>query len=452
MADRAPLAPGPAELAGEGPRGGLTLSPMSKSPEGGGPVHTLGWWPRRRSALLDVGLAGLAGLECAAGAYGMVGDRLHLGAPAAVVSAVLGALAGATLVVRRRWPAVPVLVGLVFVPGLFGMVLLVVSLYTLAATWEWPSRRRRVVALSAIALAETFGMALVYMLAPTQVPAEETPPTWVFVLLAALVSVGLTVPPVVTGLYVGARRRLVESLTDRALGLEAELDLLAEQASERARRARLEERTRIAREMHDVVAHRVSLMVVHAGALERIITKDPEKAQASAKLMGEVGRQALDELREILGVLRMAEPTAAAAEGTGGLTEVTGLVEQSRAAGMAVSLTVSGERRPYRGDAEQTAYRVVQEGLTNAHKHAGGARVSVLLAFVPNGVRVAVVNDCPGGAEPVRLPSGGNGLVGMRERVVSLGGSFDAGPEPDGGFRVEAVLPSRLAVPSERLI
>ena len=77
--------------------------------------------------------------------------------------------------------------------------------------------------------------------------------------------------------------------------------------------------------------------------------------------------------------------------------------------------------------------------------------MSVLLAFVPNGVRVAVVNDCPGGAEPVRLPSGGNGLVGMRERVVSLGGSFDAGPEPDGGFRVEAVLPSRLAVPSERL-
>ncbi|MEV6210877.1 histidine kinase [Kitasatospora sp. NPDC051914] len=423
---------------------------MSKSPEGGGPVHTLGWWPRRRSALLDVGLAGLAALECAAGAYGMVGDRLHLGAPLAVVSAVLGALAGATLVVRRRWPAVPVLVALVFVPGLFGMVLLVVSLYTLAATWEWPSRRRRVVALSALALAETFGMALVYVLAPSQVPAEELPPTWVFVLLAGLVAVGLTVPPVVTGLYVGARRRLVESLEDRAHGLEAELDLLAEQASERARRARLEERTRIAREMHDVVAHRVSLMVVHAGALERIITKDPEKAQASAKLMGEVGRQALDELREILGVLRMAEP-AAAAETAGGLAEVPGLVEQSRAAGMAVSLTVSGDHRRYRGDAEQTAYRVVQEGLTNAHKHAGGARVVVLLAYVPNGVRVAVVNDCPGGAEPVRLPSGGNGLVGMRERVLALGGSFDAGPEPDGGFRVEAVLPSRLAVPSERL-
>ncbi|WP_407916206.1 sensor histidine kinase [Kitasatospora sp. NE20-6] len=419
---------------------------MSKSPEGGGPGGAgPWWWRRRRSALLDVGLAVLAALECAVGAYAMVEGRLHLGGPLALAASLLGALAGATLVVRRRWPAVPVVVALVFVPGLFGVVLLVVSLYTLAATWEWPSRRRRVVALSSLALAESFGMVLVTMLAPSPAPSEELPPTWVFVVLAALVAVGLTVPPVVTGLYVGARRRLVESLKDRAHGLEAELGLLAEQASERARRARLEERTRIAREMHDVVAHRVSLMVVHAGALERVVAKDPEKAQASARLMGEVGRQALDELREILGVLRMSEPPAPA--DAAGLAELAGLVEQSRAAGMAVSLTVSGERRRYREEAEQTAYRVVQEGLTNAHKHAGGAQVSVLLAFVPNGVRLAVVNTCPGECEPVALPGGGNGLVGMRERVVALGGSFEAGPEPGGGFRVEAVLPSRLAAP-----
>ncbi|BFV57604.1 histidine kinase [Kitasatospora sp. CMC57] len=399
--------------------------------------------------VLDVGLAGLAGLECALGAYSMVAKQLHWGFPAALAVAVLGALSGATLVVRRRWPAVPVVAALVLVPGSFGVVLLMVSLYTLATTWEWPTRRWRVVAFSALAFVETLAVVLFTMLATSPDQGEQAPPTWVFVVMAVLISIGATVPPVVTGLYLGARRRLVESLKDRAHGLETELDLLAEQAQERARRARLEERTRIAREMHDVVAHRVSLMVVHAGALERVIPKDPAKAQESAKLMGEVGRQALNELREILGVLRMSEEAVAA---PAGLAELSRLVQQSEAAGMLVTLTVSGARRQFVPEAEQTAYRVVQEGLTNAHKHAGGARVSVLLAFVPNGVRVAVLNDCPGGGERAAgLPSGGNGLVGMRERVLALGGSFSAGPEPDGGFRVEAVLPSRLAVQDARL-
>ncbi|MFC9324672.1 sensor histidine kinase [Kitasatospora sp. NPDC057015] len=430
---------------------------MSNPPgEGAPPVRPLWWWKRRRSALLDVGLAAFAALECGIGAYEFVGGRLGAGLPLAVAAGVVGVLAGATLVVRRRWPAVPVLVALVFLPGLFGVVLLAVSLYTLAATWEWPSRRRRVVALSGLALAESVGMVLTAMLAPgasTHVVMEGGPPLWGLVLLAVLAGVALTVPPVVTGLYVGAKRRLVESLKDRAHGLETELDLLAEQAQERARRARLEERTRIAREMHDVVAHRVSLMVVHAGAVERIVAKDPQKAAQSAKLVAEVGRQALDELREILGVLRMAAEPADQAQGPDVLAGLPGLVEQSKAAGMAVTFTVSGPRRPFSADAERTAFRVVQEGLTNAHKHAGGALVAVLLAYVPNGVRVAVVNGCPASAgERVGLPSGGNGLVGMRERVVALGGTFTAGPERDGGFRVEAVLPSRLALQEERLL
>lgn len=202
--------------------------------------------------------------------------------------------------------------------------------------------------------------------------------------------------------------------------------------------------------MHDVVAHRVSLMVVHAGALERIVAKDPDRAAQSAKLMGEVGRQALNELREILGVLRMSDEATVEPDS---LVALPRLVDQSRAAGMAVTLTVSGSRQEFTGEAEQTAYRVVQEGLTNAHKHAGGAQVSVLLAYAPNGVRVSVVNACPGGERAAAaLPSGGNGLVGMRERVVALGGTFSAGPERDGGFRVEAVLPSRLAVRSDRLV
>ncbi|MEV4557010.1 histidine kinase [Kitasatospora sp. NPDC049285] len=422
---------------------------MSEKPAGDG----LWWWTRRRSAVLDVGLAAVAGVECALGAFQLLRGRLELGLGAAVAGVVIGALAGGSLVVRRRWPVLPVVVALVFVPGLFGVVLLVVSLYTLAATWEWPSRRGRVVVLSLIALVETFFMVLLAMSAPGRGTSEPLPPSWVLALVAGFVAIGMALAPVVTGLYVGARRRLVLSLRDRAHGLETELTLLAEQARERARRARLEERTRIAREMHDVVAHRVSLMVVHAAALERIVPKDPARAQQSAKLIGETGRQALDELREILGVLRMSDQHEAGAEPpVGGLTELPRLVDQSRAAGMAVALTVKGEHQAYVAEAEQTAFRVVQEGLTNAHKHAGGARVSVLLAYVPNGVRVSVLNDCPQGQAPaVALPSGGNGLVGMRERVLALGGSFSAGPREGGGFLVEAVLPSRLLRRSDRL-
>ncbi|MEV7355741.1 histidine kinase [Kitasatospora sp. NPDC091276] len=421
---------------------------MSKSPGERAPVRSFWWWERPRSAFLDIGLAVLAALECALSTIAFLSGRVHLDAAGVAGTSLLGVVAGGSLVLRRRWPAVPVLVTLVAMPGMLGVLLLVVSLYTLAATWEWPTRRWRVVALSALAFAETVAVMMVSMLTPGDTAVEQ-PPLWGQVLIAVLVSVGLTVPPVVTGLYVGARRRLIDSLKDRAHGLETELDLLAEQAQERARRARLEERTRIAREMHDVVAHRVSLMVVHAGALERIVAKDPEKAAQSAKLMGEVGRQALNELREILGVLRMDDERQPEPDSLAGLPR---LVDQSRAAGMAVTLTVSGSRQEFTGEAEQTAYRVVQEGLTNAHKHAGGAQVSVLLAYAPNGVRVSVVNACPGGGGgAAKLPSGGNGLVGMRERVIALGGTFSSGPEADGGFRVEAVLPSRLAVRAERL-
>ena len=120
-------------------------------------------------------------------------------------------------------------------------------------------------------------------------------------------SLGITGPPLLYGLYIGARRRLMESLRERADSLERELSLLADRAEERAEWARTEERTRIAREMHDVVAHRVSLMVVHAAALQAVARKDPEKAVKNAALVGDMGRQALTELREMLGVLRAVD-------------------------------------------------------------------------------------------------------------------------------------------------
>ncbi len=266
----------------------------------------------------------------------------------------------------------------------------------------------------------------------------------------------------------------MESLRERADSLERELQLLAERAEERAEWARGEERTRIAREMHDVVAHRVSLMVVHAAALQAVARKDPEKAVKNAALVGDMGRQALTELREMLGVLRSGAATADRARGavvplaavgaaaaaaadrelTGGdegtaegpcLSELEELIGQSAAAGMVVELSVEGETRGYAPRIEQTAYRVVQEALTNVHKHAAGAKTQVRLAHRMSEIAMQVENGPPpepASASSARLPSGGNGLVGMKERVVALGGVFVSGPTDAGGFRVSAVIPA----------
>jgi signal transduction histidine kinase len=213
--------------------------------------------------------------------------------------------------------------------------------------------------------------------------------------------------------------------------------------------------------MHDVVAHRVSLMVVHAAALQAVARKDPEKAVRNAALVGDMGRQALTELREMLGVLRSGGPGERAAsvpvvavgvaaavvveEGEGPcLSELDELVGQSAAAGMVVELLVEGEMRTYAADVEQTAYRVVQEALTNVHKHAAGAKTHVRLAHREGEIAMQVENGPPPevSALSAGFPSGGNGLVGMKERVMALGGVFVSGPTEAGGFRVSAVIPA----------
>ncbi|MEV0277686.1 histidine kinase [Streptomyces sp. NPDC050610] len=431
------------------------------------------WWARRRSLVLDVCLALASVLECVA-----EGARFSHEASLPLAFGVLvGVLAGSVMLLRRRWPAAAVLVSIAVTPAQMGFLLGVVALYTLAAS-DVP---RRIIAV--LAGMSVVGSLIVVFVRFDRDMAQDgyTPGTWLIVALSVLVALGLTAPPVLLGMYVGARRRLVESLRERADGLERELSLLADRAEERAEWARSEERTRIAREMHDVVAHRVSLMVVHAAALQAVAVKDPEKASKNAALVGDMGRQALTELREMLGVLRrtpegqVAEKPSAAgptrlaaavavasggpveaeasagavagvtlvtAEGADGpgLADLEVLVGQSRAAGMVVELLAEGAERPYAGPVEQTAYRVVQEALTNVHKHAPGAKTRVRLAHREAEVALQVENGPSDGAD-VRLPSGGNGLVGMRERVSALGGVFVSGPTDAGGFRVSAVIP-----------
>ncbi|MFB6811150.1 sensor histidine kinase [Streptomyces sp. NPDC056387] len=405
------------------------------------------WWERRRGAVLDVGLAAVSAVECAVEGVPFAREA---GIPVAV-GVLFGLLVGSTLVLRRRWPIAVVLVGIAVAPAAMGFLLGVVGLYTLAAC-EVP--RRITATLASMSLVATF--VVMYLRTSGDQGASRS----LVIILSVFVAVALTVPPVLLGLYIGARRRLMESLQERADSLERELSLLADRAEERAEWARTEERTRIAREMHDVVAHRVSLMVVHAAALEAVAAKDPARAAKNAALVGDMGRQALTELREMLGVLRAAEspkrapavvPVAALAGGAGAgfedgpgptLDELEVLVGQSRAAGMVVELDVRGVGEEYPAEVEQAAYRVVQEALTNCHKHAPGARVVVRLAHRGDEVAMQVENG-PCGADVVQpgLPSGGNGLVGMRERVLGLGGVFVSGPTDEGGFKVSAVLP-----------
>ncbi|MFJ7769157.1 sensor histidine kinase [Streptomyces sp. NPDC097107] len=420
------------------------------------------WWDRRRGAVLDVSLGAVSALECAVEGVPFARDA---GIPMAA-GVVFGLLAGSVLVVRRKWPLAVVLVGIAVTPAEMGFLLGVVGLYTLAAS-ELP---RRIIASLA-------GMSFLGMLIVTFVRLRQDMAAdgvdfgdWFLPFASLGTSLGMTAPPLLLGMYVGARRRLMESLRERADSLERELQLLAERAEERAQWARNEERTRIAREMHDVVAHRVSLMVVHAAALQAVARKDPEKAVKNAALVGDMGRQALTELREMLGVLRsggdggraerasvplaavgVAAAAAASRAADGGegsvdgptLSELDELIGQSEAAGMVVNLSVEGEGRSYAAEVESTAFRVVQEALTNVHKHAAGAKTYVRLAHRASEVAMQVENEPPPDeSSSARLPSGGNGLVGMKERVTALGGVFVSGPTDAGGFRVSAVIPA----------
>lgn len=416
------------------------------------------WWGRRRSAVLDGGLAVVSALECGLEGVGFA-DQAGLPVP---VGVLFGLIVGSVLLVRRRWPIVVVLVSIAVTPAEMGYLMGIVGLYTLAAS-EVP--RRITAALAGMSTVAVFIVTVVRVrqdVAQADVGQPDFDPSgWYVPTVALFMTLGLNAPPVLFGLYIGARRRLMESLRERADSLEQELSLLADRAEQRAQWARQEERTRIAREMHDVVAHRVSLMVVHAAALQAVALKDPQKAVKNAALVGDMGRQALTELREMLGVLRedavpapaspvplaaVGRAAAAAAEAASEdgpcLDALEDLVEQSRQAGVVVELTVLGEARAYTADVERTAYRVVQEALTNVHKHAAGAKVIVRLAHRGTEIAMQVENGpSDEAATDAHLPSGGNGLVGMRERVTRLGGVFVSGPTDAGGFRVSAVLP-----------
>ncbi|MFD5507047.1 sensor histidine kinase [Streptomyces sp. NPDC127051] len=308
----------------------------------------------------------------------------------------------------------------------FGMLII---LYTVAASAEI-SRR-----MSRAALAIGFTAAPLYALR-FHVDKGDTSSN-VFFTLFAIVPFVLAW---VLGDSLRTRRAYYAQLVERNQRLEKEREAQAKVAV-------AAERARIARELHDVVAHNVSVMVVQADGAAYVMDVAPEQAKEALQTISGTGRQALAEMRRLLGVLRTGEPQESEDYvPQPDVEQIEVLVEQVRAAGLTVDFEVEGTPRRLPTGVELTAYRIVQEALTNTRKHGGpDARASVRLVYFDDGLGLLVEDDGRGAAHELYEDGGadgaGHGLIGMRERIGMVGGTLDAGPRPGGGFRISALLP-----------
>ncbi|NUP16323.1 MAG: sensor histidine kinase [Streptomyces sp.] len=332
---------------------------------------------------------------------------------------LLGALACAAVWLRRRWPVglavamVPVSVVSSTSGGAF-----LVAMFTLAV--HRPFRYVAWMAGASLALNPLYFWFR---------PDPDVPYGLALVLAAAL-----TVAVVGWGMFVRSKRQLMLSLRDQVRRAETEAQLRAEQAQRLAREA-------IAREMHDVLAHRLTLLSVHAGALEFRPDAPREEIARAAGVIRESAHEALQDLREIIGVLRAGEPDDSGRPQPT-LAALEALVTESREAGMKVTLDQRvTDPAAVPASVGRTAYRIVQEGLTNARKHAPGTEVTVMVTGGPGeGLSVGVRNPAPDGEVP-HVPGSGQGLIGLTERATLTGGRLEHGPASDGGFEVRAWLP-----------
>ena len=335
----------------------------------------------------------------------------------------------AAVAVRRRWAWVAVWFTAVhtIVPflGTFPLVnggfAVIVVTYTAAA--YLPLRP----ALAAGVLIWVPGMVLATVMGRTEDEPFVLEPR-IFLLFNAMSAVVCFT----VGRTMATRRAYVAALEDRARTAETSQRALTEQAV-------ADERRRIARELHDVVAHHVSVMGVLATGSRRMLQRDPGAADEALATIEETGRTALREMRRLLTVLRTEAEPAGELAPQPGLAGVEGLVEQIREAGLQAVLKVDGVPGPLDPGIALTIYRIVQEALTNALKHAGAATVEVRMAFSRHDV---VVEVCDTGRGPqLGTAAIGHGLLGMRERVMLYGGTLRTGPRPGGGYRVHARIP-----------
>jgi signal transduction histidine kinase len=330
------------------------------------------------------------------------------------------------LAARRRFPgtvlgisvASGLAIGAHFLPPDFLGPAILVAVYSVAAYGD------RWVSLAGLAAAE-LGLAAVQL---TRGRFDE-PSAWVpFALIVAAAWL--------LGYFVGDRHVYAAQLEERTAELE-------QAREELARRAVAEERLRLARELHDVVAHSMSVIAVQSGVGAHVAESRPEEVGKALAAIEATSRATLEELRRLLGVLRQdSEPQASLAP-VPGLADLDSLLGEVAKAGLAVRLRVQGTPSPLPAGVDLSAYRIVQEALTNVVKHAGPAQAQVTIGYRDRDVTVEVTDDGRGAAAPAGDGRGGtgHGLVGMRERVAAFGGDLEAGPRLGGGFRVAARLP-----------
>jgi signal transduction histidine kinase len=342
------------------------------------------------------------------------------------IAYLLVVLIAAPLVTHRKWPlpslAVCLAALLLYAPGRYyaypGVVLFAMVFgITLHGT-----RRQSLIALISCAAA----MAVAIGLQPGVVGSYVT---WVESEL------GIAVAWIVAETLRNRRARWAE-LSARAERLERERE-------EQARRAVTEERLRIARELHDVVAHSMSVIAVQSAVGGHVMDTQPEEARQALAAIESTSRSALTEMRRLLGVLRQDGEPSGSLVPAPGLADLTPLVAQVGDAGLRVWLQVDGERGPVPPGVDLSAYRIVQEALTNVIKHAAASSACVTVRYEPGSVTLEITDDGPAGrgGSGAAPPGAGHGIIGMRERVAVFGGEFTAGPRPGGGFRVFARLP-----------
>jgi signal transduction histidine kinase len=371
-------------------------------------------WLRRPShRTQDIALAAVLAVPMIGTA---IPEAIHDDRPGQVAIAAVAVL---TVLMRRRWTflalAIAAAGAIVARPDGASALAVLILLYTIASTRPW----RTTAIATALLIA---GNALDGVVDGHAVAVGD--------MLAFAVQCAAVVA---LGLFFAGRRATLAALRERAERMDRERELLAD-------RAVAEERVRIAQELHDVVAHNVSLIVVKAQALGATVPDD-RVAEATDGIAA-LGRQAMAEMHRTLQLLRTTGDDAAERAPQPGLAHLDKLLEQSRAAGLDVRLAVEGEPRELSQTLDLSAFRIVQEALTNVLKHAGKARANVTVGYRPQALELSVVDSGEGAAGHGLAPApGGHGLVGMRERAAMFGGTLSARPLDGRGFEVNAVLP-----------
>ena len=388
-----------------------------------GSVRT--WWRALDRRLVD---AAVAVVLLALTAIPLATDSLQAGQrPSDIWAYLLAAVLCVPFVFHRRFPvaAITVACGALVLyavgrynayPGL--------PIFVLVAGISLHSTRRRALlaaGLAAVALSVAVGL---------QPERVATASTWVASLLAVAVAW-------LWGENLRNRRARWAAMEERARRLEAERE-------ERDRQAVTAERLRIARELHDVVAHSMSVIAVQSGVANHVIDSRPAQARQALATIEATSRSALVELRRLLGVLRQGDDPVASLEPNPGMAELGRLADQIRSAGVEVELKVEGEPGDLPPGVDLSAFRIAQEGLTNVLKHGGGV-ARVLVRYSPGAVAVEIADDGRAGAGEAPAEGTGHGLIGMRERVAVFGGELTAGPLPGGGYRMTARLPYTAA-------